>query len=72
MWTYLNGGTIQPTAACVLERSTMWMLKSVRIVAAVMLDSAVRGYLGFGSDDMSLKTGVLSEREKDLKVAVRF
>lgn len=72
MWTYLEGGTVQPTAACVLERSIMWMLKSVRIVAVVMLDSAMKGYLGFGSDDTSLKTGVLREREKDLKMAVRF
>lgn len=71
MWTYLEGGTIQTTAACVLKRSTMWMLKSVRTVA-VILGSAVKGCLGFGSDDTSLKTGVLREREKDLKVAVRF
>lgn len=47
------------------------MLKSTRIMT-VILDSTVEGYLGFWSDDMKFKTGVLRKRGDNLRMAVRF
>lgn len=38
----------------------------------VILDSTVEGYLGFWSDDMKFKTGVLRKRGDNLRMAVRF
>lgn len=65
------GDTIQLTTASVQERSTKWVLKE-KMVAVVMLDSTIEGYLGFWSDNITFKSWVLRKRGNDLRVAVRF
>lgn len=71
MWAYLLESTTQLTTNSVWERSALWMMKSVRI-RTVVLDPAIEGYLGSGSDGIKFKTGALGKGGENARVAVRF